>query len=61
MNIYKGVLLAQKKIYNVLCERGKWTATEIAERRKEILRFIFKNWELGDCDNIKDIEPETQG
>ena len=57
---YSGVYLAQKKIYDVLCGRNRWSTIEIAERRKEILSFIFKNWELGDCDNIKDMEPETQ-
>ena len=55
---YDGVYLAQREIYDTLCSRGKWTAAEIAERRKKILSFIFQYWELGDASTIKELSPE---
>ena len=56
---YNGVYLAQREVYDTLCLRGRWTAEEIAERRKKILEFVFRNWELGDADTIEDMPPEV--
>ena len=41
---YDSDYISMKKVYNVLCEKGKWEEEEIRERLAEIVDFVDRTW-----------------